>query len=73
MSDLADENYANYCREQFLNTIKCKYVSLNVGTELPICEGDEYVFRAQNFSTQTQKCFETARAVWVPRHLYFQR
>ena len=45
-------------------------MSLNFVTELPICEETDMFFRTQ---LQTQTSFETARAVWLPKHLRYQK
>ena len=34
------QNYANNCKEKLFHTNKCKCMSLNVGIELPIYEGN---------------------------------
>ena len=54
----------------FFHTNKCKCISLNVVVKLPICEETKMFFRAK---FQTQTCFETARAVWLPKHLRSQK
>ena len=43
---------------------------LNVGIELSICDANRHLFRAQ---FQTQACFESSGAAWVPKHLRTQR
>ena len=45
-------------------------MSLNFVTELLICEETDMFFRTQ---LQTQTSFETARAVWLPKHLRYQK
>ena len=43
---------------------------LNVGIELSICDGNRHLFRAQ---FQTQVCFESSGAAWVPEHSCTQK
>ena len=46
--------------KNIFHTNKCNCRSPNVGVELPICEGNRYVFCIQ---FQNHSCFETAGAV----------
>ena len=38
------KNNANNCREKYFHTNKCNYMSLNVGIELPVFEGNGHGF-----------------------------
>ena len=56
------ESYTINYTKLFPRTTKCKYMPLNVGMELPICERYGHVFPWSRPS-------ENARAIWVPEHL----
>ena len=61
MHDLAGKNHAKNVREKLFHVNKFKFMSLNVGKELRICEGNGPTF------------IKTAWLIWVPKHLCLQK
>ena len=64
------EFYTKNYRKVFSHKIECKYMFLNIWTELPTWEANGHIF---SWSVLNPSCFETAQAIWVPKHLCPQK